>query len=197
MNTNPKTRYFLAFTKDDKVTELHVLYSDDQVKVFTAIARNKGCKVEVFGIEIQEKELSNNTITVKNITETKKKDWSKTIRCVETGKIYATIRECSNQTGIPYMTIYNCINNKNATRGLHFVLHDGDIPDIIRKKKEELYSSLYANKKRTTKKTLCLNDGRMFNSVQEVLTEYHLSSNTFYHNMRLGKPINGLRFQYV
>lgn len=197
MNNKSKTRYFLAFTKDEKVTELHVLYSDEQVQVFTALARNKGCEVEVFGIEIQEKELSNNTISVKNITETKKKDWSKTILCVETGQIYATIRECSNQTGIPYMTIVNCIKNGNATRGLHFVVHDGDIPENIRKQKEELYSCIRDSKRRTTKKIHCLNDGRTFDTVQGVLKEYHISNNTFYRYMRLGKPINGLRFQYV
>lgn len=198
MNNNSKTLYFLAFTKDDKVTELHVLYSDDQVKVFTAIARNKGCEVEVFGIEIQEKELPNNTITVKNITETKKKGWSKTIRCVETGQLFSSIRECSEHLDISHKSIWNAINSGKPRHGLHFVLHDGDIPEEIKAKKDELRNCLRrANKRRGTKTIICLNDGRRFNSVMEVLTEYHLSSNTFYRNMRLGKPINGLRFQYV
>ena len=53
--------------------------------------------------------------------EKKKKYWERTVMCVETGQVFQTIRECSEKTGIPYMTIVNCIKNKNATRGVHFV----------------------------------------------------------------------------
>lgn len=47
--------------------------------------------------------------------------WKRSVRCVETGQVFGTIRECSKATGIPYMTIFNCLKNRNATRGLHFV----------------------------------------------------------------------------
>ena len=50
-----------------------------------------------------------------------KKYWDRPVLCVETGQVYSTIKECSKRTGIPYMTISNCIKNGNATRGLHFV----------------------------------------------------------------------------
>ncbi len=53
--------------------------------------------------------------------EKRKKYWERPVRCVETGQVFLSIRECSEKTGIPYMTISNCIKNKNATRGLHFV----------------------------------------------------------------------------
>ena len=75
-NTNPLIRYYLSFIKDDKVKETHVLYSIEQVQVFTAIARNKGCEVEVYGIENQEKKSSNNNININSIIDTKKKDWN-------------------------------------------------------------------------------------------------------------------------
>ena len=50
-----------------------------------------------------------------------KKYWDRPVLCVETGEVYRTIKECSKQTGIPYMTITNCIKNGNSTRGFHFV----------------------------------------------------------------------------
>lgn len=49
------------------------------------------------------------------------KYWERSVRCVETGQVFRSIRDCSEKTGIPYMTIVNCIKNKNATRGVHFV----------------------------------------------------------------------------
>ncbi len=53
--------------------------------------------------------------------EKKKKYWERPVLCVETGQVFSSIRECSDKLGIPYMTITNCIKNKNATRGVHFV----------------------------------------------------------------------------
>ena len=199
MDPESHNRYYMSFVRNGKVIEQHVLDSEEQVQVFTAIGRKKGCEIEVYGICLSENRIdANNDISIKNITEAEKKDWIKTIRCVETGQIFATIRDCSKKTGIPYMTIYNCINNKNATRGLHFVLHDGDIPEEIKAKKDELRNCLRrVNKGRCSKSIICLNDGRKFTSVKELLSEYRLSSNTFYRNMRLGKTTNGLRFQYV
>ena len=199
MDPESYKRYYMSFVRNGKVIEQHVLDSEEQVQVFTAIGRKKGCEIEVYDICLSENRIdANNDISIKNITEAENKDWSKTIRCVETGQIFATIRDCSKKTGIPYMTIYNCINNKNATRGLHFVLHDGDIPEEIKAKKDELRNCLRrVNKGRCSKSIICLNDGRKFTSVKELLSEYRLSSNTFYRNMRLGKNTNGLRFQYV
>ena len=199
MDSKNNNRYYMSFVRDGKVTEQHILDSDELVRVFTAIARNKGCDVEVYGGKVQGKKYSaNGDMSITNITETKKKYWCKTIRCVETDQMFATIRDCSIKTGIPYMTIVNCIKNKNATRELHFVLHDGDIPEEIRVKKDELRNILRKSNKRGNAKTiLCLNNGRRFNSVMEVLSEYRLSNNTFYRNMKSGKPTNGLRFQYV
>lgn len=50
-----------------------------------------------------------------------KKYWERSVMCVATGQVFSSIRQCSERTGIPYMTIVNCIKNGNATRGLHFV----------------------------------------------------------------------------
>jgi len=42
--------------------------------------------------------------------------WSKRIRCIETGMVFNSIRDCSNEMKIPYMTVYNCILNGNQSR---------------------------------------------------------------------------------
>lgn len=47
--------------------------------------------------------------------------WERKVICVETGEIFKSVRACSDETGIPYMTITNCVRRGNATRGLHFV----------------------------------------------------------------------------
>lgn len=46
--------------------------------------------------------------------------WKRPVLCIETGQVFKTIRECSEITGIPYMTVVNCIKNGNSTRGVHF-----------------------------------------------------------------------------
>lgn len=50
------------------------------------------------------------------------KKWKLPVMCVETGQVFKSLTECSNHIGLPYMTIMNCIKNKNATRGLHFMV---------------------------------------------------------------------------
>ncbi len=68
------------------------------------------------------KEPERKKVVVKKPKKVKpKKYWSRRVLCVETGEVFNTIRECSEKMGIPYMTITNCLKNKNATRGLHFV----------------------------------------------------------------------------
>lgn len=57
---------------------------------------------------------------VRIVRKKKKKFWERRVVCVETGQIFPTIRYCSEKTGIPYMTIVNCIRRGNATRGVHF-----------------------------------------------------------------------------
>ena len=60
-------------------------------------------------------------ITAKDKRKKQKKYWERRVMCVETGQIFPSIRDCSEKTGIPYMTINNCIRRGNATRGVHFV----------------------------------------------------------------------------
>lgn len=72
---------------------------------------------------------SDGTVSIVTDTEPKtgyqSKNWKKVVLCIETGQMYSSMRECSVRTHIPYMTIANCIKNRNATRGMHFVQIEG------------------------------------------------------------------------
>ena len=126
-------------------------FSENLDDLITIKALNKDCEINIFDlqsfstmpkeqveIEIKKsgerwkKSLDRNFVEKPQSTERtqkssqkkpekKKKYWERTVMCVETGQVFQTIRECSEKTGIPYMTIVNCIKNKNATRGVHFV----------------------------------------------------------------------------
>lgn len=124
-------------------------YSDDLDDLITIKALHKGCEISIFDMqafehytrEQVEKEISRsglrwkksiekprcNEIVVKKSTpkkpkkENPKKYWERPVLCIETGQVFSSIRECSEKTGIPYMTISNCIKNGNATRGIHFM----------------------------------------------------------------------------
>jgi hypothetical protein len=74
---------------------------------------------------VRPKEKPSEVVKVEVVKKPKKvkpkKYWDRPVLCVETGEVFKTIKECSIKTGIPYMTITNCIKNGNPTRGLHFV----------------------------------------------------------------------------
>ena len=55
--------------------------------------------------------------------ETKSK-WPRVVLCVDTGVYYASIRECSEKTGIPYGTLYKYVKNNRMINGRHFVFVD-------------------------------------------------------------------------
>ena len=49
------------------------------------------------------------------------KYWERSVRCVETGQVFSSIRECSEHLGISHKSIWNAINSGRARHGLHFV----------------------------------------------------------------------------
>ena len=49
-----------------------------------------------------------------------KKYWERPVRCVETGQVFASIKECSERIGISHKAIWNAINSKKPRLGLHF-----------------------------------------------------------------------------
>lgn len=54
----------------------------------------------------------------------KKSRWPRVVLCVNTGVYYASVRECSKSTGIPYGTLYKYITNNKIIHGKHYVFID-------------------------------------------------------------------------
>lgn len=50
-----------------------------------------------------------------------KKYWERKVRCVETGQVFRSIRECCEQLGISHKSLWNALNSKRPRNGLHFV----------------------------------------------------------------------------
>lgn len=136
---------------------VHSYFSSNLDDLVTIKALYKGCEISIFDMErlialtaseITE-ELVKSRLRWKNslhpepvqpepVVEEEKpkvqkhpKCWKRTVLCVETGQIFDSVRECSEHIGLPYMTIVNCIKNKNATRGLHFTAIDNQDEDEI------------------------------------------------------------------
>ena len=186
-------KIFLAcFVKNGKVTELIYCYGEEEVETMAAVARSRGCEIETFLLaEINEEESVNTDLPTKPEIKTKK-TWNKFVKCVETDQIFQSVRDCSEKTGIPYMTITNCIKNKNATRGFHFVLCEvEDCEALVNNRKGKELPNY-------RKKILCTTTGELFDSVTQVFEHYpHIPLNSFYYNMRRNKPVKGLMFEYV
>lgn len=49
-----------------------------------------------------------------------KKYWERPVKCVETGQVFSSIRECSEHLGISHKSLWNAINSGKPRRGLHF-----------------------------------------------------------------------------
>ena len=49
-----------------------------------------------------------------------KKYWERPVRCVETGQVFSSIRECCEHLGISHKSIWNAINSGKPRHGLHF-----------------------------------------------------------------------------
>lgn len=120
---------YYSDTLDELVT-IHALYRGGEISIFdlrslvSLTAKQVRNEIHKSGMRwkrslervVEDEVISPPVVACKPI----KKRWERCVRCVETGQVFSSIRECSKAVGIPYMTIVNCIKRKNATRGLHF-----------------------------------------------------------------------------
>lgn len=185
--------YLTCYTKNGKVIDQFFLNMPDEVRTMEAVGRSKGYEIETFVIDLSEKvEKVESDITLTEQCQGPKRPWNKWIRCVETGQVFPTVRECSKQMGIPYMTIINCVKNGNATRGYHFVI-ESDRFEAFRNMQN------YNKDQRgmPPRKIICITNGVRYDSVKDCLRACHLSVSSFYRALHEGTPANGLIFKYL
>lgn len=186
-------KYITCYIKNGKVVAQYLLSFLDEVKTLEAVGRAKGYETETFVIDLSEKvETAETGIPPSEQFQKPKRPWNKWIKCVETGLVFPTIRECCNSMGIPYMTIYNCIKNKNSTRGYHFVVESNRF---------EAFRNMDNHDKNKRgmppRKVICLTNGVIYDSVKDCLRACHLPVNSFYRALHNGTTIKGLFFKYA
>jgi hypothetical protein len=181
-------KYLVQFHKNGKIVDSDYCNTEDEIKVLQAMARSKGCESEVLCLAKGEETI---VMSSPKLTDSKKKPaakekWEKACRCVETGQIFPTIRDCSNRMGIPYMTIYNNIKNGNVSRGFHFVLdHSNSVH----------YTRQMRDKSKCKRKYICVTTGEIFESAKECIEKTNVSCHKFYNYLNSRKPINGLLYK--
>lgn len=180
--------YLISYSRNGKVIEQHFLHTVEEVEVFKAIAHSKNCMADVFKLtdDTEESDLTNYDDIVEEKHQGKiKKFWNRPVKCVETGDIYLTIRECQKKMGISYKSLYNAIKSGNPRNGLHFILTDEKVSKVVYKR------PLFM------KKVLCTTTGQVFNSVKDVFSTYSISGKAFYNSIKQNKPVKGLLFKYL
>ena len=184
--------YITCYIKKGKVVELFFLNSQDEATTMEALGRKKGYETETLV-------MTNDWLPSRSVTEVEstlyvypkkqKRPWNKWIRCIETGQVFPTVRECSDQLGISYKSVWNALNSGNARDGYHFVFEEQRL---------ETWENVghYTGSPRQ-RKILCVTNGICYDSVKDCLRDCHLPVNSFYRALHSGSFIKGLLFRYA
>lgn len=119
-----KNNYLISvFNKEGKNVDLS--YSENLEDLLTIKVLFPQCFIEIADLRNMIL-LSDSEVEKEFETQQKKafeKDsWAKRIRCVETGQVFRSLRECSIRKGIQYKTLYNAILNNASVNGIHFIV---------------------------------------------------------------------------
>ncbi len=110
--------YLVSAHKDGKVH--HLYYSEDLSDLQTIKAMHKDCEVEVIPLSTtirkKEKPQTDNYVISRN-----GKPFANRVKCIETGRIFKSVSDCSSQMTIPPKRIYKAIRRNIAAYGYHFI----------------------------------------------------------------------------
>lgn len=178
-------KYLAHSVKDGKVVNSEYCETLDEVKVLRAIASSKGYDFEVFNLYNGKEEPE----SAETVTEPTKQRivWERSVRCVETGKVYASARDCSKDTGIKYRALINAINNGTQRNGLHFVSYTSPSTETPKRRKRRVGT--------WKQRYICVTTNQTFCSASECMAFCGAPVTSFYRALRQGKPINGLLFK--
>lgn len=183
--------YITCYISKGKVIEQIILHSPDEAKTMEALGRSKGYETETLILENfcpTKKQAVYEVATLQTTPNQQKTPWNKWIRCVETGRLFPSVTECSNQLGLPYKSVWNAINNGCARDGYHFVFERQHL---------ETYKNLEGCKTNGTRKILCVTTGVSYQSVKECIQVCDLHPSAFYRALHRGVPVKGLLFRYI
>ena len=118
-------------------------FSEELREIASIKAVNKGCEISVYDMsnlqpltQEQIREISSVSMEPSTHDENdrqgkpqkrpahkrkRNKRWERPIKCVETGKVFKSIKACSEQMGISHKSIWNSINSGKPRCGYHFV----------------------------------------------------------------------------
>lgn len=119
-------------------------FSEGLQEIASIKAVNKGCEISVYDMsklqpltQEQINSISSASLsspfqesrnvqvkTTKKATSHKRKKnkrWERPIKCVETGKVFKSIKACSEYMGLSHKSIWNSINSGKPRGGYHFV----------------------------------------------------------------------------
>lgn len=176
-------KFLVNFIKNDKVIELEFCNTLAEIKVLQAIAHSKGCLCEAHKL-YEEKPVCVNEQYAKQETTVARPRWERCCKCIETGKVYTSVSDCSRDTGISYKAIINALRCGSPRNGLHFAY----VTD------ENVIGRKVSRKQKTSAGYYCTTTMESFDSVRDVLQRHNISRTTFYRAMKLGKPVKGLLF---
>lgn len=178
-------KYLAHSVKDGKVVNSEYCETLDEVKVLRAIASSKGYDFDVFNLYNGKEEPE----SAETVTEPTKQRivWERSVRCVETGKVYASVRDCSKDTGIKYRALINAIKNGTQRNGLHFVSYTSPSTETPKRHKRRVGT--------WKQRYICVTTNQSFCSASECMAFCGAPVTSFYRALKHGKPINGLLFK--
>lgn len=183
-------KYLVYFHRNGKVVEQEFCNTEDEVKVLQAIAHSKGCRCETMHLH-EDKPKAKDPVQPLKAPKTSERQttWERRCKCIETGKVYPSVRECSRDTGITYRAIINALRCGSARNGLHFTSSINEPTPTCMTKKMRKY------KEQSCIKYVCTTTREVFDSFRDILTKYDIPQTSFYRALDLGKPIKGLMFK--
>lgn len=137
-----KHNYLVSVFVDGR--NVNSYYSENLDDLVTIKALHKNCEITIFDLEnfvmlsneqveteikksgkrwkksLKKQETVKKRVVRKTPRQKVKKYWERPVRCVETGQVFSSIRECSEHLGISHKSIWNAINSGKPRHGLHF-----------------------------------------------------------------------------
>lgn len=180
-------KYLAHYVKDGKVVNSEFCKTLEEVNVLRAIALGKGYKFELLDFASVSEPPKEPIPQIEKETFKSKIAWERKVRCVETGKVYASVRDCSKDTGIKYRALINAIKNGTQRNGLHFVSYTSPSTETPKRHKRRVGT--------WKQRYICVTTNQTFCSASECMAFCGAPVTSFYRALRQGKQINGLLFK--